>query len=124
MAPPPTTDVYACSDCGNCQADAQRCARCKGEPMLDLREENVRAALVQEDDARKASRDGRVRMISVVLAVLVGAVLCLTVPGIALLGMSFFGSGFIVGGIVLSLLMMAIVGAILPWKPRFPQLRL
>jgi hypothetical protein len=121
--PATTTDFWACSDCGNVQGAQGKCGRCNSDPLLDMRDVRVRDALVQEDDARKDSREGRVRWLGVGVGIVSVVAACFSVREIALFAASFFGGGFVVMAAGLGIATMATLKVVLPFKPRFPQLR-
>jgi hypothetical protein len=59
---------YACSDCGVRQAGAGDCGSCGNGPVLDLRNSNVPARLIEQDLQLKLARQNRQRILSVGVA--------------------------------------------------------
>lgn len=79
MAAPEAT-WFACSQCGLLQVEAPACARCRFDPLIDVRRSSVRDLLVETDQRRLDRASARNRMIGVVLGMLtIGA--CWFIPG-------------------------------------------
>ena len=85
---------YACMDCGSRQAAAGDCSKCGKGPLMDLRDREVRLALVDDDDRRRSKRDRQMIAVSIPIALGAFGVLCL-VPGFTLIFWALPGPLFV-----------------------------
>jgi hypothetical protein len=117
--------AWACSDCGARWDEKGDCRGCGQGPLVDLRESNVRDALVEED-RRRAERRSQ-RMLVVAIGLILSAWLLGGLVSFAILLAPLARPG---GLLFIALLAVGAMGlrkllaALFPAKPRFPYLLL
>jgi hypothetical protein len=81
-------------DCGSRQAAAGDCTKCGKGPVMDLKDREVRLALVDDDDRRRSHRDRRMVVVAIPIALATFGLLCL-IPGFTVLFWALPGPLFI-----------------------------
>lgn len=73
-------EPFICMDCGKQAADGGRCTGCGEDPLLDLRDPEVRMALMDDDERRLQKRDHQMILIAVPIAMVIFGALMLLSP--------------------------------------------
>jgi len=103
---------WICMDCSAHNAAPGDCPKCGEGPLVDVREPQVRAALVQQDSEHSLKR---ARMLTVIAA---GVAAVCGFPIVFMLG-AFVGLAAVVG---LGALVYAALRIVFPYTPRFTKL--
>jgi hypothetical protein len=114
--------VWVCMDCGSRAAADGACPACSSSPLLDLRKENVRDMLIEDDQRRSSARNDKVRWMSVIASMVIVGVPSFLFPpiGLAVLGVGPFFTGPIFCCLIVCVAIMAVMKWGFPFKKRFP----
>jgi hypothetical protein len=104
--------TWICLDCAARNQAPGDCAACGRGPLLDARDPQVRATLLQQDGQRVLARQRALIVVAAGLTTVVGAPL-------------FFFLGFLVGpvpAIGVGAVAYFVLRAVFPYRPRFSEL--
>ncbi len=122
MQPPHSQNHFVCLDCTFTQPQPGTCGRCGSDPVLDMRDPNVREMCTEQDTDRRTKRDELFRYVSIPVGIVLTLVVCVIVPPIAiLLGIVPFFFGYILGMVGATLVVMVLLKSIFPYRDRFPR---
>lgn len=114
---------FACGTCAARFASNGTCTTCRDEPLLDLRDGDVRLMLVDDDDRRVQGRQRTLLVGAIPFGVAATIAAGEFVPGASAMIKSLpFGFGFILSSVALTMGLAGLAGRKLSIRRRFPDL--
>ncbi|MCA9557774.1 MAG: hypothetical protein H6704_17530 [Myxococcales bacterium] len=119
----PAPGDFACGTCSARYAAVGTCTTCRDEPLLDLRDGDIRLMLVEDDDRRVLGRQRTLLVGAIPFGVAATIAAGEFVPGASAMIKSLpFGFGFILSSVGLTMGLAGLAGRKLSIRRRFPDL--